>query len=488
MKERKFSIHTLTTIFTLGLLTVFIGCESITEPEANTDLQSSGHAQSKNINQEKPLTIDQQFSEIAEQIPGGFGGIFYDENDQLTIYLKDPEVKAQATSAIEAISSVAARTPVVSKMQSLVNKGDLQVRKGQYSFSELNEWRYKALEGGIFEVPDVQTLDVGDSSNRLEIGIKGTEEEPLSDAIKQSVVQKLVKLGIPEEAIVLEKVGAIQDYTHTLRSDFDPNIGGSRVQAQGIGGCTLGVSVEYLDGGTWHLGFLTASHCVPPRHQMNGTAVYQPYNPTHPNYSSGMYVGDEVYNAVLSNTDCRDGGNPCYWADVAIIDYDSGNSAVGNIGRTPLWGNTYAIDQSNPRFYVDDVYTDYQHIEFLGERVNKVGQRTGWTDGDVSDICIDLVPNDGVLNRCQVGVEEPPGAPNYLLAYFGDSGSPVFRLTGETAGDGSDYVEILGILWGGETQGSTHHFYYSQLWTINAHGGLPDYNILLHSDGVQTAQ
>lgn len=72
--------------------------------------------------------------------------------------------------------------------------------------------------------------------------------------------------------------------------------------------------------------------------------------------------------------------------------------------------------------------------------LNKMGQKTGWTLGYVSDTCVDyawsLKANGKIL--CQDAVDQ--------MYWEGtDSGSPVFYNHTTPAGD----VELVGIFWGG---------------------------------------
>src|SRR5439155_404148 len=83
--------------------------------------------------------------------------------------------------------------------------------------------------------------------------------------------------------------------------------------------------------------------------------------------------------------------------------------------------------------------------------VNKVGRTTGWTQGQVTATCVDVIvlgsPN---ADLCQDQVSAGVGA--------GDSGSPVFAIA-----SGND-VQLRGILWGGTLDGTS--FVYSPIANI----------------------
>ena len=87
----------------------------------------------------------------------------------------------------------------------------------------------------------------------------------------------------------------------------------------------------------------------------------------------------------------------------------------------------------------------------MGATVNKVGRTTGWTAGQVTATCVDVLVL-GSLNAdlCQDVVSAGVGA--------GDSGSAVFAIT-----SGND-VQLRGILWGGNLDGTS--FVYSPIANI----------------------
>ena len=80
-----------------------------------------------------------------------------------------------------------------------------------------------------------------------------------------------------------------------------------------------------------------------------------------------------------------------------------------------------------------------------GTTVNKVGRTTGWTQGNVTQTCVNTnVSGTNIAQLCQTFVQNAGGA---VLVGGGDSGSNVFRITS------GDNVELVGILWGGSGDG-----------------------------------
>ena len=85
----------------------------------------------------------------------------------------------------------------------------------------------------------------------------------------------------------------------------------------------------------------------------------------------------------------------------------------------------------------------------IGTQVNKVGRTTGWTQGNVTNTCVDTnVSGSNIAQLCQTFVSAPGGA---VVVQGGDSGSGVFRLSGSNA-------TIVGILWGGNSSGTQYVF------------------------------
>ena len=83
--------------------------------------------------------------------------------------------------------------------------------------------------------------------------------------------------------------------------------------------------------------------------------------------------------------------------------------------------------------------------------MNKVGRTTGWTQGAVTNTCVNTgVSGTKIVQLCQTFVSAGVGA--------GDSGSDVFGLTGGSS------VRLLGVLWGGNSGGTL--FVYSPITQV----------------------
>ncbi len=125
---------------------------------------------------------------------------------------------------------------------------------------------------------------------------------------------------------------------------------------------------------------------------------------------------------------------------------------VGRIARTTGLGSL-TINSANPTFTIAD-----EGVANVGEAANKVGRTTGWTRGTVSNTCVNTgVSGSTIVLLCQTFVTA-----SGVIVQGGDSGSPVFSLSGGNA-------TLLGGLWGGNQSGT--QFVYSPIANIKAELG-----------------
>jgi hypothetical protein len=142
----------------------------------------------------------------------------------------------------------------------------------------------------------------------------------------------------------------------------------------------------------------------------------------------------------------------CRYSDSAYAQRDSGaTAALGyiakpdsvNTGSLTIVGNQFRITSEGP--------------SIVGQTVNKVGRTTGWTQGSVTNICVNTsVSGTNIVQLCQDFVSAGVGS--------GDSSSPVFAIT--SVND----VQLRGMLWGGNTSGTL--FVYSPIANIEKIGEL----------------
>jgi hypothetical protein len=122
--------------------------------------------------------------------------------------------------------------------------------------------------------------------------------------------------------------------------------------------------------------------------------------------------------------------------------------ALGRIAQTSA-PNTGSLDIVGAFTVIDDGTAS------VGLVANKVGRTTGWTQGMVSNTCVNTgVAGSNVLLLCQTFVENPVAE----ISNSGDSGAPVFAV------HSGNNVVLLGNLWG--SNASNTLFVYSPIANI----------------------
>jgi transposase-like protein len=371
---------------------------------------------------------DDLFAEVAAAVPG-FGGLFLDESGVLNVYLLDPAQEGATTGATAAIAAVFGpdRFPQV----------EVRAVQGAYGFSQLYEWR-KALRRDVLGLPGVTTLDIDDLTNRLRIGVEAAE-------VEARVEEELARLGIPREAVDIA-VESPAELAVTLQQYFRPVRGAFQIRWQtgGVANCTLGFNAK--DSGN-RSDFVTASHCSSVRSHLDNDLYFQPFVDAQYNNLIGSELSDPPF---WTGAPCP-GGRQCRWSDSLlamkspVVSLDQ-----GGIARTTGANNgSILVDAANPRFRV----TAENARPAAGEILNKVGKTTGWTQGAVDGVCVDVaVVGTNITLLCQDRV-----AAN---AAGGDSGSPVFRITNSPA---VLDVKLYGVEWGIPDAG---HFWFSAMYNV----------------------
>jgi hypothetical protein len=133
-------------------------------------------------------------AEIAREVPGGWGGLFYattpaSVSDRtrgpLTMYLVDPERREAAITALGPLLTSAGWGRVVPELPSA------QIRQGRWDFAQLHDW-YAYLVQNVSRGSDVQydSSEIAESRNRIEFGVTG---EPA----RQRLTAALNRLDVP---------------------------------------------------------------------------------------------------------------------------------------------------------------------------------------------------------------------------------------------------------------------------------------------------
>ena len=393
-----------------SVLMVLVFCIAFSFPAAATPIVVNGHSDK--------VTLDDKFDEVSGKVPE-FGGMFLD-GDTLKVYLLKPEKKLAAE---DAIISVFGRERIPS--------GGIKVVQGRYNFTKLKEWNGQM--GGLFNIQGVVFTDVDERLNSLKVGV---ERPDLIGVIEQQLIQQ----GIPRGAFIVEQAKPVV-LASTLLDYMRPLQGGLQIAYQNNPSyyyqCTLGFNGIR----TGINGFVVNSHCTYNQGGVDDTVYYQP-TPFSVN-RIGIEITDPLYTA--SNCPRGTGGKICRWSDSAYVQRDSNvNSDLGRIER-PVSVNTYSLN------IADSFNIVSEGSSLVGQTLNKVGRTTGWTQGQVTNTCVNTsVSGTNILQICQDFVSAGVGS--------GDSGSPVFSII-----NAQNDVELRGILWG--SSGDTL-FVYSPIANI----------------------
>lgn len=361
-------------------------------------------------------TVDERYALIARDVPG-FGGMYADETGTLNVYLVDPGQEGPARAAIASVMG-----------RDAAGRG-LRVRRGTFGFAELDGWRRKlpavmALEGVVLS-------DIDERQNRLRVGVADA-------AAGQRVRDLLGRLGIPEDAVVVDEADPIRQ-SATVRDRMRPTQGGLQIAFSGSL-CTLGFNVSR----NFTPGFVTNSHCTNTQGGVESTEYFQPV------VGGTNYIGVEVIDPpyalagqVIGGYTCP-AGRRCRFSDAAFVQ-NTEDQAVGYVVRPTSRGRysgSLTIGSNGPFSF-----TSQSGVVFSGSQVDKVGRTTGWTYGPVTSSCVDVnVDGTDLTLFCQSLVDAGAGP--------GDSGSPVFTWDGGYYG----LSTLHGILWGSNGAGTVFAF------------------------------
>jgi len=282
----------------------------------------------------------------------------------------------------------------------------------------------------VLALPGTVFADHDEANNRLLFGVEHAAAIP-------GVRNALARLGIPTTAYAVVVSEPIHQVA-TLHDQWRPTQGGIQIHfSQFL--CTLGFNA---DDGT-ERSFITNSHCTKKQGGVQSTKYFQPTSTVDP-----TVVAVEVEDPTYFRGGACPRGRKCRYSDAARALYSpSVSSTRGAVAKTsgPNNGNivvtgTFTITSQ------DNTTTNFG----IGTTVNKVGRTTGWTQGDVTQTCVDTnVFASNITQLCQTIVHDPDDA---VVVGAGDSGSNVFGITS------GDNVQLVGILWGGNSSGTEFVF------------------------------
>lgn len=354
---------------------------------------------------------------LARTVPG-FGGLFLDQSGRPTVYLTDVAGRRAAEVALGRFLEARGQTGE-----------DLRVLRADYGWRELSRWFSQATRE-VLAIEGAVLVDLDERTNRVVIGVESAGLEGAARAAAATA-------AVPAAAVEVRVVPPIV-FASTLRDLVRPTQGGLQVHFFRFL-CTLGFNAVHAAGNS----FITNSHCTQRQGRFDGVAYYQPLSSV-----AESFIGNEADDpSYFRGGDCPR-GRKCRYADAARVAYAEGVSfALGQIAQTAgpntgdlniVGGFTITSEASGASFLV-------------GEIANKVGRTGGWTQGEITNTCVNTaVFASNIALLCQTFVAAG--------VQSGDSGSPVFIQTG------GDNVRLAGILWGGDSAGTV--FVFSPLASI----------------------
>lgn len=290
--------------------------------------------------------------------------------------------------------------------------------------------RFAKASPEVLALPGAVFADHDEANNRLLFGVENAA------AIK-GVSTALARLGIPASSYAVVVTEPIRQVA-SLRDRWRPTQGGIQIHfSQFL--CTLGFNA---DDGT-DRSFITNSHCTATQGGVESTQYYQPTSTV-----DATAVAVEVEDPAYFRGGACPRGRKCRYSDSARARYNSGTESTrGAIAKTSGPNNgSLEVTGSFTVTSQDNATSSFA----IGTTVNKVGRTTGWTQGNVTNTCVNTnVSGSKITQLCQTFVQN---SNNAVVVGGGDSGSNVFRITS------GDNVELVGILWGGNSSGTLFVF------------------------------
>jgi hypothetical protein len=345
---------------------------------------------------------------LARVVPG-FGGYYIDDGVP-TVYLTDP---AEAPAAARALGL-----------------SDVRVLRARYAYGQLDRW-FQRVNYEAFEIPGVVFTDLDEAHNVVLVGVEHR-------AAAASVRGLAARLGVPAQALTVREAEPIT-FMATLRDQVRPVVAGLQIN---FGNFLCSIGFNATSGG--QASFVTASHCTNTQGGTEGTQYFQSLA-SQANSFIGTEVDDPTY---FRNRNGCPRGRRCRFSDASRAAYAAGVSHSFGIAQTSGPNNGSIT-------ITGTLSVTGKGVASVGQTVNKIGRTTGWTQGVVTNTCVNTgVSGSNIVQLCQTFVNAGVGG--------GDSGSDVFALSGGSA-------TLLGVLWGGNSSGT--QFVYSPMSGVEAELG-----------------
>ena len=356
-----------------------------------------------------PYTIDDQFADVAEQVPE-FGGLYYDE-DVLKVVLTDTD-DAVFRRAVRAITTVFGKD--------LPPPESIEPVQGTFQFTELRAWKGRA--GPTLSMDEVTSLDVDERRNTVTVGIQDMADR---DAVEQLLTER----GIPAEAIYFKHRGVftvdnhqlipqLQGATRPLRGGLAAGVAGS---SAGSGG-----TIGFLTWRGGEIGFVTNEHVT-----TNAGSVGDSWSQPAQNAADAVETADA---GTFTGGACPSGCT-CTWADASFFRLNPG--ATGRIGLIAKSSHYW------PHSLASRVSVKGGTLA-CGNTAHWTGSMSGHQEGTVVETCCDVDADwSGVGNSPNVVTQLCQTIVEGGSRQSGDSGGPMYRPHW-----GFIEVSLHGIYWG----------------------------------------
>ena len=142
----------------------------------------------------RPYTIDDRFAALARTVPGGFGGLWL-EGTVLHVNLVDLSKREQAQAAVKVELRGELGPGAATGQRAGVDLDRIVFHQARYDYVQLTGW-YARLPSAL-GYEGVTSTDVDERRNRIRIGVR-------DDATVQRVRRRIIELGIPPEAVLVQ--------------------------------------------------------------------------------------------------------------------------------------------------------------------------------------------------------------------------------------------------------------------------------------------
>jgi hypothetical protein len=271
-----------------------IGLATWTKPAAAQQAPAAAEAR-----EASDMSLDEQLLAVAKQDPA-FGGMFFDDQGRMTIYVLESALAAQ--DGASRIASLSVGIEAAFRGHAMLEAAAtqrVQVLPAQYGFAQLYAWN-EAATRSVLELPGVVYTDIAEDRNRLLVGVETVEQTA-------AVRGRLADAGVPAEAAIVELAEPVRQMA-TLRSRIRPLRGGLQIN---FGGslCTLG----FIAIRAGIPGMVTNSHCTTVQGGVNFTVFHQPV-------ASGILnrIGMEIRDPLYFIGGACPAGRRCRFSDSAF--------------------------------------------------------------------------------------------------------------------------------------------------------------------------